>query len=131
MFTILDDFPDDVLAISATGKIEARDYDAVLVPALEDKLRRHRPLKVFIWLGPGYAGIKAGAVVEDIRIGLHHLKDWGRIAVVTDAAGMRDMVNLVRMFLKRPLRVFFNADYDKAKAWICMDEADAKAAAAE
>lgn len=128
MFTILDDFPDDVLAISATGKIEARDYDKVLVPALDDRLKRHRPVKVFIHLGPAYEGIKPGAMVEDARVGFHHLKDWGRVAVVTDAAGMRDMVNLMRMFLRRPLKVFFNADYDKAKAWIVADEASSEAA---
>ena len=128
MFTILDDFPNEVLAISATGKIEARDYDKVLVPALDDRLKRHRPVKVFIHLGPAYEGIKPSAMVEDARVGLQHLKDWGRIAVVTDAAGMRDMVNLTRMFLKRPLKLFFNADYDKAKAWISTDESSAAAA---
>lgn len=129
MFTILPDFPDDVLAISATGTIEPTDYDTVLVPALEDRLTRHRPLKVFLFLGPAFEGIKPGAMVEDARVGFHHLKDWGRIAVVTDAAGMRDMVNLVRMFLKRPLKLFFNADYDAAKAWIVADDASARAAA--
>jgi hypothetical protein len=128
MFTILDDFPDDVLAISATGKIEALDYNKVLVPALEERLKRHRPVKVFIYLGPAYEGIKASAMVEDARVGFHHLKDWGRVAVVTDAAGMRDMVNLMRMFFRRPLKVFFNADYDKAKAWITADEASSEAA---
>ncbi len=129
MFTILNDFPDDVLAVSVTGKVTAKDYDAVLVPAVEAKLRAHQPLKVFFYLGPDYEGFQAGAMVEDLRLGIRHLKEWGRIAVVTDAAGIREMVNLFRMFLKRPLKVFFNADYDKAKAWICLDEPGAEVAA--
>ena len=122
MFTILNDFPDDVLAVKASGTITPQDYDSVMVPAVEAMTHRHRPFKVFIALGPDYEGLKIGAMVEDIRLGIHHLKDWGRVAVVTDAAGIRDMVNLFGMFLKRPLKVFFNADYDKAKAWISTED---------
>jgi len=116
MFTILTNFPDDVLAVKASGTITPEDYDSVMVPAVEAMIRR--PFKVFISLGPDYKGLEAGAMVADIRLGIHHLKDWSRVAVVTDAAGIRDMVILFGMFLKRPLKVFSNADYDKAKAWI-------------
>ncbi|HYS44970.1 MAG TPA: STAS/SEC14 domain-containing protein [Rhizomicrobium sp.] len=47
MFQILSGFPDDVLAVSATGKVTAEDYDQVLVPAVEARMGQHRPLKLF------------------------------------------------------------------------------------
>lgn len=125
MFQILTGFPEDVLAVSATGRITAEDYDTVLAPAVEAKMRAHRPLKAFFYLGPEFEGLKAGAMVEDLRLGLSHFRDWGRIAVVTDKAAMRDTVNLFAMFMRQPLKVFFNADYDKAKAWIEEREAEA------
>jgi hypothetical protein len=125
MFQILSGFPDHVLAVEATGKITAKDYDTVMVPAVEAKMAIHRPLDVLFRLGPEFQGFEAGAMVEDARLGLSHLKDWGRIAVVTDAAGVRDMVNFFRLFLKRPVKVFFNADYEAAKAWIADERAGA------
>ena len=118
MFQILSGFPDHVLAVEATGKITKKDYETMMIPAVEAKMAAHRPLDVLFRLGPQFEGFEAGAMVEDARLGLSHLKDWGRIAVVTDSAAMRDMVNFFRLFLKRPVKVFFNADYDAAKAWI-------------
>jgi len=129
MFHIMSDFPDDVLAVRATGKVSAQDYNAILVPAVEAKLKAgHRPLKVLVQLGEDFEGYQAGAMVEDARLGFQHLKEWGRIAVVTDVAWIRDMTNLFRVFLKQPLNVFFNADFAQAKVWISQDDAKVQAA---
>jgi hypothetical protein len=125
MFEILSGFPDDVLAVSAKGTITAEDYEKTMVPAVEARMKTHRPLKVFFHLGPDFEGMKMGAMVEDARLGFAHWRDWGRIAVVTDAAGIRDLAGLFRMFLRDPVKVYFNADYDKARAWISSDAAKA------
>lgn len=124
MFRIIPGFPDNVLAIEAIGKITAQDYDTMLVPVVESRMATHRPLDVLFRLGPEFEGYEMGAMVEDARLGLQHLKEWGRIAVVTDSAGLRDTANMFRIFLKRPLKVFFNADYDAAKDWITGRDAD-------
>lgn len=119
MIEFLSGFPDDVLAVAARGKLTAEDYAGVLEPAVTARMRRHKPLRFFIRLGEDYEGIAPGAVVEDARLGLSRWKDWGAIAVVTDAASVREVVGFFGLFFHHPVRVFFNADFDKAKAWIC------------
>ncbi|HWA68914.1 MAG TPA: STAS/SEC14 domain-containing protein [Rhizomicrobium sp.] len=118
MIEILTGFPDNVLAAAAHGKLTGDDYRKVLQPAVEEKMRGPKPVRFFYHLGLDYDGIDMGALVEDARTGLSHWKDWGAIAVVTDAASVRDMVGFFGLFFHHPVRVFFNADYDKAKAWI-------------
>jgi hypothetical protein len=118
MFQILSDFPDDVLAVSATGKVTAEDYDQILVPAVEARMRQHKPLKLFFHFGPQYEGMETGAKVEDARLGIAHWRDWGRIAVVTDSGLLRDAIGFFALMFRHPFQLFFNADYRKAKAWI-------------
>ena len=44
MITLLDGYPDDVLAISATGQVTARDYEKVLIPEGEARLAASKAL---------------------------------------------------------------------------------------
>lgn len=118
MVELLSGFPPGVLAASAHRKLTADDYCSVLEPAVQRMMAVHRPLRFFFHLGDDYDGIAPGAVVEDARLGLSRWKDWGAIAVVTDAASVREIVGFFALFFHHPVRVFFNADYDKAKAWI-------------
>ncbi|HEX4028040.1 MAG TPA: STAS/SEC14 domain-containing protein [Rhizomicrobium sp.] len=118
MFQILSGFPDDVLAISAKGKISPADYEKVLIPVVDERIRRHKPLKLFFHMGPDFEGMELGAMVKDARLGIGHWRDWGAIAVVTDAGPWRDVIGFFGLMFHQPVRLFFEADYDKAKAWI-------------
>jgi len=121
MFEMLSGFPDDVMAVSARGKLSADDYSRILVPMVEERMRQHRPLKLFFYLGPQFKGMEVGAMVEDARLGLARWRDWGAIAVVTDFAGWRDAIGFLGLIFHHPVRLFFDADFEKAKAWIVTD----------
>jgi hypothetical protein len=118
MFQLLPGFPDDVLAIAATGKVTADDYEKTLAPAVEERMHRQGPLKLFFHFGPGFEGLEVGALVEDLRLSFAHWREWGRVAVVTDSGALRDAIGFFALTFRHPLQLFFNADYDKAKAWI-------------
>lgn len=122
MFRILSGFPDDVLAVSATGKVSAADYEQTLVPAAEGRMRHHKPLKLFFHLDQDFSGMEMGALKDDAKLGMAHWRDWSAVAIVTDAGGWRDVVGFFRLIFHHPVRLFFEADYDKAKAWIAQDE---------
>lgn len=118
MIEMLSGFPDNVLAVRAHGKLTADDYCKVLEPAVAGKMAAHKPLRFFFHLGVQYEGIAPGGVVEDARLGFSRWKDWGAIAIVTDAASVREIVGFFALFFHHPVQVFFDADYEKAKAWI-------------
>lgn len=118
MIELLSGFPDNVLAARGRGRLTAQDYMTVLEPAAAEKLRRHKPLRFFYHLGADYDGISLGGMVEDARTGLAHWKDWGAIAIVTESASVREMAGFFGLFFHHPVRLFYEADYDQAKAWI-------------
>ena len=54
----------------------------------------------------------------DARVGLQHMTDISRIAVVTDNAAISAMVTGVSIFMPMPVRVFDEAKIGEANAWL-------------
>ena len=118
MLTRIIDLPDNVLGIEASGEITADDYEAVLVPALEQKLHDSDRLRLLYVLGDGFDGITAGAAWEDAKVGLRHMSRFDRIAVVTDVDWVRHAVKAFGFAMPGDVRVFEGDDLKDAREWI-------------
>ena len=81
---MIDGLPDDVVGLDAEGVIEARDYDEVIVPLIERKLRDHDRIKLLYRVGRGFERYTAGAIWSDTRIGIKHFTRFSRVALVSD-----------------------------------------------
>ena len=119
MIEILSDYPDDVLAFSASGKLTAEDYRAALVPEAERHFKTGRPLRMLGIFGPDFVGLTIGAAWSDMKFGIGHWKEFGRIAIVTDSQWIRDSALMFAPFFHHQVRVFANDELGTAKAWIC------------
>ncbi len=117
-FTLINDMPDDVLAIKATGQITSRDYEQTLMPLMEKKLKDHKKLKMLFYAGPDFEGYSAGAMWDDAKLGLMHFTDFSKIAVVTDVGWVRMGIKLFAPFFPAQVHLFSNAELNDAKAWI-------------
>ncbi|HHQ13931.1 MAG TPA: STAS/SEC14 domain-containing protein [Chromatiales bacterium] len=118
MITFLDGFPDNVLAFSASGRVTGEDYSQILIPALEDKLSRHSRIRLLYELGPEFTRFTVTAFWDDAKLGMHHLHDFERVAVVTDIGWVRHMVKGLRPLADCELRLFSFDERDQAYAWI-------------
>jgi hypothetical protein len=118
MIESLDGFPQGIVAFKARGRITRHDYDKVLVPKVEEAFRRHPRLRCYYELGPEYAGMEAGAMWEDFKVGIAHLAGWERVAVVTDVEWIRIAVNAFRFLIPGEIRVFETRESGIARAWI-------------
>lgn len=121
MIETLNDFPANVAAFVCHGHLTKADYETVLIPDVEDKLKRHKKLRAYTVIAPDFAGIEPGAIWDDTKLGFGHLFDWERSALVTDAAWMRQaakLYSLLGFFIPGEFRVFPTAEADKARAWI-------------
>lgn len=118
MIKVLTGFPDNVVACSGEGHITRKDYEDVLIPAVNAALGRHAKIRVYYELGPAFSEIDAGAAWEDFKIGVEHLSRWERMAVVTDVGWIRLALGAFRVFMPGQLRIFAASETSKAREWI-------------
>ena len=84
MITQIEDLPPGVVGFEVRGTLHAADYRDVVLPAVE---RAGEVGEIrFLIVIPDFKGMSGGAVWEDLKIGLQHLRSWRRIALVTDIA---------------------------------------------
>jgi hypothetical protein len=118
MIELMPDLPDNVLGLSGTGEVTARDYERTLIPAIEERIRRHGKIRVLYHLGPAFTGYSMGAVWDDAKLGMSHLFDFEKIAVVTDVDWCRRAVRVFGLLIPCPVRLFANAELAAAKNWV-------------
>ncbi len=118
MLKIIADLPANVLGVSAEGKITGTDYETVLIPALDEKLKTNEKISMLYHLGASFTGFDFSAMVDDAKIGIKHLLAWEKIPLVSD----HEMINAFAKFfghlMSCELHVFKNAELDEAKKWI-------------
>ncbi|MGA3014927.1 MAG: STAS/SEC14 domain-containing protein [Bacteroidales bacterium] len=118
MLKIMNDLPGSVLGVSAEGKITGKDYETVLIPSIEEKLKTNTKIRMLYFLGSNFSGFDLNAMLDDAKMGMKHLSAWDRIAFVSD----HEMINTIAKFfghlLSCELRIFKNAELEDAKKWI-------------
>lgn len=117
-FEILGGHPADVLAIAAHGRLTTEDYEKVLIPAFEEKLRAEGKVKLLFVFGDDFGGYSAGAAWDDAKFGLLHLRDIARTAIVTDLDWLRLAVKALAPMMACPVALFHLSEMDEASAWI-------------
>lgn len=118
MIELITDLPDRVLGVKASGDVTADDYRDVLVPALEEKLQAHKKARLLYVLGDSFSGYTGGAAWEDAKVGMKHLTDFERVAVVTDVDWVENMVKAFGFALPGEVRVFDDDELQAAREWI-------------
>lgn len=89
MITILEGYPDAVLAVGATGHVTTADHRDVLLPEARARLQRHDTLRFLYRIDEEFQGIEPGALLADAGFGLDRPGRLGRTALVTDVAWIR------------------------------------------
>jgi hypothetical protein len=118
MIEKLPELPDNVLGFTAKGTVTAEDYETVIMPAVEALYARQGKVRLLYHLGKEYSGLDTAAMRDDARIGLRHLTDWEKVAVVSDIAWLRAAVKVLGFMLSGDFRMFHDEGFAEAKRWI-------------
>lgn len=118
MIELLPDLPGNVVGVEAVGEVTADDYKNVLIPAAEAVLEEHGKARLLYVLGERFDRVSAGAVFEDTKLGLEHLRGWELMAVVTDIEWIGHALKAVGWMIPAKIRVFPTAERAAAEAWV-------------
>ena len=116
MVSQLTELPEGVIGFEATGKIAAEDYRDVVVPALEHAAKTGEVR--FIIVMRDFDGITGGALWQDLRMGIEHLRSWKRIALVTDIDWMTHLTSLFGWMTPGETKAFPLDHQDEAIRWV-------------
>src|SRR5262249_39228474 len=115
MIKELNGLPTGGIGFEASGKLSAEDYRDVLLPALE-RAAAAGDVR-FVVVIPEFHGMSGGALWQDLKVGVEHLRAWKRIALVTDIEWMSHMTALFGWMTPGEVRHFPLAQRDEAIAW--------------
>jgi len=118
MIEMIPGMPDEIVAVSAKGTVTGEDYENVLVPAIEDRLKRHQKIRMLYELGREFSGFTAAAMWDDAKVGMRHLIAFEKIAVVSDVDWIAGAVRIFAFVIPCPVRVFRNHKLTDAKNWV-------------
>jgi hypothetical protein len=118
MIELLAGFPDDVLGFAYKGQVTKADYETVLLPAVAKALETRKGLRMYFDMKSDFTGIDAGAVWEDLKVGIGHRASWERVAVVTDIHWLAQTTRFYKLLLNCPVETFPTADAAEARTWI-------------
>ena len=117
MIRILDGMPPGVVGFEAAGKLSAHDYTTVLGPALADATRAGDKIRVVLVFSGEFDGMEAGAVWQDLELGIKDWNAWERIALVTDHDWMKDGLRLFAWAVPGDVKAFGTAERADAIVW--------------
>ena len=113
MIRIVEGLPDNVVGIVAKGRVTNEDCDKILKPLMQNSLK-HEKVRLYYEIGSRFPG----AAWEDLGIGLEHIPQWERVAIVTDVGWVRHTVNALRFLIPGEVRVFTTHQAYQGCAWI-------------
>jgi hypothetical protein len=114
---VIDQMPDGVIGVEAAGKLSAKDYTTVLAPVLAAATEGGGKIRIVLVFGDEFEGMEPGAVLQDVRTGIHDWTAWERIALVTDHGWMRDGLRMFAWAVPGEVKAFPMDERDTAVAW--------------
>jgi hypothetical protein len=116
VITELNDMPSGVIGFEVGGRVGAEDYVNVVQPALERASRDGNTR--YLVVIPEFEGMTGGAMWDDVRLGVQHMGEWKRIALVTDIAWMTRLMGVFGWVSRGDARVFPLSERQAALAWL-------------
>jgi len=118
MIGLIEGLPVNVLGITAEGKITGADYENVLIPLIEEKLKANKTIKLLYHLGSTFDGLSLGAMLDDAKIGIKYFSSFDKIAIVSDHEMINAMARFFGHLIPCEVRIFKNAEIEEARKWV-------------
>src|ERR1700744_4092514 len=95
MLQKMNDLPAHVVGFRATGKVTKEDYDKILIPAVDKLAKEKGKINYVFLLETDISNLSIGALYDDLKVGLQHLLQWHKMAIITDQDGVNKFTDIV------------------------------------
>jgi len=94
----------NVVALTTHGKVSHEDREQVLIPAIEEKIKKFAKIRLFYHTGNDFTGYGAKAIWDDAKIAVQHSTAFERVAVVTDIFWVKETVGFFGHLMRCAVR---------------------------
>lgn len=118
MIELIPDLPPNVVGAVARGRVTSDDYEEVLIPEVEAKMKRRHRVRFLLFVGPEFEEFTPGALMDDARIAMRNLGHWEKVAIVTDVPWLRSTSRALSLLIPCPVKVYPNTELGIALDWV-------------
>jgi hypothetical protein len=111
MIELIHGLPRNVVGITARGRVTREDWDDVLLPAIDEALRRHEKVRLYYEIASRYPG----AGWDALDLATDRLE---RIAIVSDAAWVKWVTTALSFLIAGDVRIFTKEEEEDGLSWI-------------
>jgi hypothetical protein len=115
MIEIINDVPEGTVGIKLSGKIDASEYKTTIEPAVKAALANRDKINALI-VADDTVDLTAGAMWEDMKVGMSHPGSWRRAALVAPEAWWGRLVPVMSALMPGEFRTF--ATEAEARSWL-------------
>ena len=118
MIKELKDTPNTMVGFTVTGDTTKEDFDRVVLPAVDELVKRIDKLNYLLVLDTQLKNFTTGAWLKDAMLGLNNLHKCNRAAIVTDLGGIKSFAEVFSQVVPGEFRGFNHEELDVAIRWV-------------
>jgi len=122
MLQFIKDLPDHVVGIRAIGEVDKRDYAEVLIPRMEELVKREGEIDYLLVLETDVRNFTAAAWWQDFKLWLKHFSKWRKVAIVTDQKSVEWLSDALKHFIPGESRGYRLSELNDAIDWVSADD---------
>ena len=118
MIEKIKNLPENVIGFNAIDHVTGDDYEKILIPLVEKKLKKFDKLNLIYHIGEEFEKFEPRAMWDDAKVGFEHIHSWGKIAMVSDVSWIRGMTKFFAFMFPCKVKIFKNDQLDEAVKWV-------------
>jgi len=122
MIAKLQNIPENVAAFEASGIVTQSDFENVVFPTVEEKVKLFDELNYLLYLNTGIEDFTFKAWLQDLLLGIKNLTKWNRCAIITDNNTVQNFTDIFSVLMPGEFRAFPKSKLENAVSWCATGE---------
>ncbi|MBK0378094.1 SpoIIAA family protein [Mucilaginibacter segetis] len=118
MIQLINNLPDNVVGFEVTGEVTKEQYEATIVPRMDELAKRQGEINYLIVIKTDLTAFTPGVWFDDFKMALKHFSKWDKIAIVSDQDAIQKLTSIFGFAFPGDSKDFSLSEYDEAVSWV-------------